>query len=100
MPFTVTLSDGQKHTVAKIEDLEISILSVDGKKKKSINKKDMIDQSAVDNVTIASDTRFLIYSVIEKEMPFVVKLNYSKISKETFTKNCIPHQVKIIIMNV
>ncbi len=70
---------------SKIEDLEISILSVDGKKKKSISRKDMIDQSAVNNVTIASDTRFLIYSVIEKEMPFIVKLNYSKISKETFT---------------
>jgi len=70
---------------SKIDDIEITILSVDGKKRKTIKKKDMVDQSMVNNVTLATDVRLLIYTVFEKEIPALIKLQYSKTIKESFT---------------
>lgn len=70
---------------AKIDDIEISILSPNGKKRKTIKKKDMIDQSLVDNVTLATDVRVLIYKVLERELPTLVNIKYSKTTKESFT---------------
>jgi len=70
---------------SKIDDLEIIISSIAGKKIRTITKKDLIDQSMVNSVTLATDVRILMYKVIEKEIPILVTMKYRKTSNESFT---------------
>jgi hypothetical protein len=56
----------------KVEELNITILAVDGKKIKTIKKKDFLDQVAEDGISVATDDRFLYYKVVENKSPYII----------------------------
>ena len=56
----------------KVEELNITILALDGKKIKTIKKKDFLDQVAEDGFSVATDDRFLYYKIVENKSPYVI----------------------------
>lgn len=56
----------------KVEELNITILAVDGKKIKTIKKKDFLDQVAEDGISVATDDRFLYYKIVENKSPYII----------------------------
>ncbi|MBK9254576.1 MAG: DUF3857 domain-containing protein [Saprospiraceae bacterium] len=68
----------------KTDKILISLKTLDGKETKVIKQKDMLDQSAVDGYTIATDQRYLYYSIVEKKLPYIVQINYRQTSNASF----------------
>ncbi|MBK9734552.1 MAG: transglutaminase domain-containing protein [Saprospiraceae bacterium] len=68
----------------KIEDIILEIWTPEGKKVKSVKKKEMQDISAVNESTIATDVRCLTYECNENLVPYIIKTEYSTISSQSF----------------
>lgn len=69
----------------KIENLEITITDVYGKKIKTIKRKDFQDVAYQDGFSIANDSRFLIYDIIGIPTPYIIEKQISSISNQTFS---------------
>ncbi|MGB4958230.1 MAG: DUF3857 domain-containing protein [Saprospiraceae bacterium] len=68
----------------KIDDINIYITTPDGKKLKTIKRKDMSDRSYYDNVGSISDDRYLFYNVVEPKLPYVVNVEYKRSISQSF----------------
>ncbi len=68
----------------EITDLSITITTPEGKKLKSIRKKEMMDQAAYDGITLASDYRFLMYKVAGYSPPYIIHTKYTVTYSQSF----------------
>ena len=69
----------------KVENIEIKITDISGKKIKTIKKKDFQDIAYQDGFTIASDSRYLVYRIIGIPTPYIVEKEIVKTSAQTFS---------------
>ncbi|MBK7635800.1 MAG: DUF3857 domain-containing protein [Saprospiraceae bacterium] len=69
----------------KVENIEIKITDISGKKIKNIKKKDFQDIAYQDGFTIASDSRYLVYRIIGIPTPYIVEKEIVKTSAQTFS---------------
>ena len=71
----------------KIEEIDVNIHDINGKKIKTIKKKDFQDIAYQDGFSIASDARYLIYRVTGIETPYILTKEIKSISNQSFFLN-------------
>lgn len=81
-------TDANKMIVAydkftKIEEINLTVFSLEGKKLKSVKKKEFVDQAHEDGISIAVDTRFLYYKISGLKPPYIIKREVKTVSTQS-----------------
>lgn len=68
----------------KVDALEIVIKDINGKKLKTIKRKDFQDEAAYDGFSIANDSRYLTYHILGIPTPYIIEKNINRSWIQTF----------------
>jgi hypothetical protein len=63
----------------KVDALEIVIKDINGKKLKTIKRKDFQDEAAYDGFSIANDSRYLTYHILGIPTPYIIEKKYQQV---------------------
>jgi hypothetical protein len=69
---------------SKVENFEVKISDLSGKKIKTIKKKDLQDIAYQDGFSIANDARILFYNIIGIQAPFIIDKEFTIIAEQSF----------------